>query len=128
MYMNFFFFIADPCIKSNGAPGICMHNDICKIVYSQKPPTYKSCSSNNVNCCPKIPDRELIPTGGQVYTNGGIVETAIVRKRDESGYPPDLYSYIFYLPKRPKNDSRHYEYWVVFHRTRICSIVMLCNK
>ncbi|KAF0749798.1 Uncharacterized protein FWK35_00016104 [Aphis craccivora] len=62
---------AEPCTRSNGAPGICMPKDICVIITRSS--IASSCGSDIFNCCLKATDKELYtkPTRNR---NGLVVE------------------------------------------------------
>lgn len=92
---------------TTGAPGICMFNEICKM-YNHKPPNYKTCGNDNLNCCPKIPDRHLKSFGGPHDGRDGIVEVGVVKNIHDPQYPPDAFSYIFFLPSHFSKDGKNY--------------------
>jgi len=96
LFIFFFIYIAEPCTRFNGAPGICMPKDLCVIITRSS--TASSCGSDILNCCPKATDKELYtkPTRNR---NGLVEEGSLKTKKDpEYGYEPNYY---YYLPYRP---------------------------
>eukprot|EP00102_Acyrthosiphon_pisum_P025932 XP_016663142.1 PREDICTED: uncharacterized protein LOC107884795 [Acyrthosiphon pisum] len=98
---------ADPCTMTTGAPGICIYNEIC-MMYNFKPPFYRPCKGNNLNCCPMIPDRDLKSFGGLQYERDGIVQVGVIRDIKNPAYPPDAYTYLYYLPSHFSKDGKNY--------------------
>jgi len=91
----FFFYIAQPCTRINGAPGICMPKDLCVIITRSN--TASSCGSDILNCCPKATDKELY-TKPTINRNGLVEEGSLKTKKDpEYGYEPNYYYYLPYL-------------------------------
>lgn len=81
---------------ANGAQGICMFNEICKM-YNHRPPANKPCGRNQ-NCCAKVPDKGLLPFTGPVNNLRGIVQVGVRKKLTSQGYPRDAFSYIYFPP------------------------------
>ncbi|KAL5238267.1 hypothetical protein ACI65C_005677 [Semiaphis heraclei] len=96
---------ADLCSLINGAPGICMFNEICK-TYNKKPRNYTGCGSNSLNCCPKVPDKHLKSLGELKGDRDGIVQIGAIGVTDPA-YPPDVFSYIYFLPSSLNKDVKH---------------------
>jgi len=92
---------------TTGAPGICIYNEICKM-YNFKPPSYRPCNGNNLNCCPMIPDRDLISFGGLQDERNGIIEVGAVRDTKNPAHPPDAFTYFFFLPSHFSKDGKSY--------------------
>ncbi|XP_022162330.1 uncharacterized protein LOC111028100 [Myzus persicae] len=51
----------ESCVMSNGSTGICMFNQMCKIINNKPSAHPRPCGSYNVNCCPKVSDSNLVP-------------------------------------------------------------------
>ncbi|XP_026819443.1 uncharacterized protein LOC113558132 [Rhopalosiphum maidis] len=97
---------AEPCMRSNGAPGICMYNDICTISYSQKPPTYKPCNSDKLNCCVKEPDSGMKFLFEITYGKNEVVYKTIRKDINDPGYRQEGYGYIYSLPYQINNKGK----------------------
>ncbi|KAE9523952.1 hypothetical protein AGLY_015599 [Aphis glycines] len=98
---------AESCVMANGAQGICMSNEICKM-YNHKPPANKPCGRNQ-NCCAKVPDKGLLPFTGPVNDLGGIVQVVVRKKLTDPGYPRDAFSYIYFLPYHITEEGKRYK-------------------
>lgn len=105
--MEFVFFTADPCTMTTGAPGICIFNEICKM-FNHRPPNHNSCNGANLNCCPKIPDRHLKSLGGLHNERDGIVEVGVHNSLRDQEYPPDAFTYLYFLPSHFSKDGKTY--------------------
>jgi len=93
---------------ANGASGICMSNEICRM-YNHKPLAHKPCGSNNLNCCAKVTDKGLLPYTGPVKDMGGIVQVGVRKKLNDPGYPRDAFSYIYFLPYYINDKGKRYK-------------------
>jgi len=101
-----FFVTGDPCTMTNGNPGICMFNEICKM-YHNRPPNYTGCGSKILNCCPKVPDKHLQSLGELKEDNNGIVQIGAINITNPA-YPLDIFSYIYFLPSNFSKDGKSY--------------------
>ncbi|XP_060845464.1 uncharacterized protein LOC132925053 [Rhopalosiphum padi] len=100
---------AEPCTRTNGAPGICMYNEICKMSYSVKPPIPNPCDSNRLTCCARGRDNDLTAFPGLVYENGQIVFRAILKNFYDPGYEQEGFTYIYFLPYSLNDESRRFK-------------------
>ncbi|KAE9533485.1 hypothetical protein AGLY_009123 [Aphis glycines] len=90
---------AEPCTRTNGAPGICMPKDLCVItIRSLGPIPPSSCGSGMLNCCPKATDKELCTL--PINNKNGLVEEGVLKKKTY-GDEPD---YKYYLPYPKKKE------------------------
>jgi len=98
-YLFYFFYIAEPCTRTNGAPGICMPKDLCVIIIrSLGPIPPSSCGSSVLNCCPKTTDRELSTC--PIRNKNGLVAEGVLKTKT---YGDEL-DYKYYLPYLKKKE------------------------
>ncbi|CAI6358406.1 unnamed protein product [Macrosiphum euphorbiae] len=96
----------ESCILSNGATGICMFNQMCKIINNKPSAHPRPCGSYNVNCCPKVSDSNLVPyrdPSGNINGNGEFENR--INAADQSSSQNDTI-YIYRFPNTPLMEGK----------------------
>ncbi|KAL4135291.1 hypothetical protein QTP88_006909 [Uroleucon formosanum] len=99
----------ESCVMSNGKMGICMLNQMCKIINNKPSAHPRPCGSFNVNCCPKVSDVNLVPykdPSGHHNVNGEF-ENRIQASDQSSSRTDTLYVYSF--PNTPPMEGKMHD-------------------
>ncbi|XP_025207416.1 uncharacterized protein LOC112603173 [Melanaphis sacchari] len=98
---------AEKCVMSNGAQGVCMYKEICKM-YNVEPYAHKPCASESLTCCARLPDKGLLPYIGPMNEKAGVVQVGFRKKLSEPGYPRNKNGFVYFLPYHITNEGKRY--------------------